>query len=106
MLSDSDEPFVTIGQVIAKLPGGRGNPRPSPSTVTRWIISGVRGIAGTTVRLKATRVGFRWLLKQSDIDDFFSALGALPTDPPSTRSPTARANLSDAASAKLAALGA
>jgi hypothetical protein len=106
MLSDSDEPFVTIGQVIAKLPGGRGNPRPSPSTITRWILSGVRGVSGETIKLRAMRAGFRWLLRESDIQTFFHALAVLPTDPPATRTPTTRANASDTAAAKLQALGA
>jgi hypothetical protein len=51
------------------------------------------------------RVGYRWLTKKVWIDEFFDRLGNLPQDAPA-RTPTTRAKATDAAAAKLQALGA
>jgi hypothetical protein len=58
------------------------------------------------IRLPAIRVGGRWLVLRSKLDEFFNALGTLPAERPLVRTPTARAGASNAAAAKLEALGA
>src|SRR5262245_31980742 len=105
-MSTDGEPLLTIGQIAAKLPGGRGNARPSPSTITRWILTGVRGLSGSAIKLKATRAGYRWLLRESDVEAFFNALGTMPEPQPEVRSPTARTKAADVAGMRLAGLGA
>lgn len=84
----SDVPvLLTIGQICSRITGARGARRVSPSTVSRWIAEGCPGRCGGRIKLRATRAGGRWLVDPADLDAFFAALGADPTDTPTT-SPT------------------
>ena len=58
------------------------------STIVRWIVAGCPGRTGERVRLRATRAGSRWLVAADDLDAFFEALGADPTNTPATTTPT------------------
>jgi hypothetical protein len=78
--------FLTIASICGRLPGAKGAPHISPSTVTRWILVGCPAQSGGRVKLAATRAGGRWLVKESDLEEFFSALAGDATrslQPPS-----------------------
>ena len=99
---------LTVAQVCGRLPGARGAERVSPATVTRWILTGCPSRRGERVRLRATRVGSRWLIDPDDLDAFFKALGEDPPAatativPPVTPGPTnAQRRTHDAAVKKL-----
>lgn len=77
------EPLLTVSEVCARVPGVRGNKRISPSTVTRWILTGCPARNGQRVRLRAVRGGARWLVRPADLDAFFAALTATETVPQS-----------------------
>jgi hypothetical protein len=77
-MSDESDLPLTIGQLVSRIPGARGARRLSPSTVTRWILTGCPARNGQRVRLPATRAGSRWLVRQSDLDEFFRLLAAEP----------------------------
>jgi hypothetical protein len=99
---------LTVSQVCARLPGSRGARRVCPSTVTRWILAGCPARDGTRVRLAATRAGSRWLVRESDLQVFFAALGADPssTAPSVPRTSSALQKASELAAAALKAMGA
>lgn len=66
----------TVSQVCRAYPGSRGKPNLSPSTVTRWILTGCPSLSGERVKLKATRVGSRWMVDFADLEAFFEALAS------------------------------
>lgn len=74
--------YLTVSQVCRRLPGARGALHVTPSTVTRWILSGCPARDGKRVRLPATRVGSRWLVRPEDLAAFFTALAAETPSPP------------------------
>jgi hypothetical protein len=94
-----------ISEFIERLPGARGAKRLSPSTVTRWISSGVKAASGNVVRLRAVRVGWRWLTREEWVDQFISDLSCVP-GAPSVRSPTEVKRASERAGRELEAAGA
>jgi len=100
--------LLTVPQVCRRIPGARGNEGVSPSTITRWILSGCPARNGTRVRLAATRAGSRWLIRAADLDAFFAALAATDPSPPPppTRSDTQRLAASARAAAELKRRGA
>jgi hypothetical protein len=71
------EPLITLAQAASCFPGHRGAARLHPSTLTRWILKGVRAIDGCTVRLQALRCGCRWLTSEAALARFAMALGAI-----------------------------
>jgi hypothetical protein len=102
-----DERLLTVTAICDSIPGARGARRLSPSSVTRWILSGARSITGEVIKLKARRVGYRWLVRPSDLRTFFDTLARTEPEteqPPRTQA--ARAKSADATVAKLQALGA
>ena len=63
--------LLTISQVSRTWPDSLcAVHRVSPSTVARWIVSGCPGRDGTRVRLRATRVGSRWMVAPADLEAF------------------------------------
>lgn len=89
-------PLTTI-QIAKSIPGSRGAERLNPATVTRWILRGCADLSGKNVKLKATRAGNRWLVYQSDLDAFFAALAADPTDGQAVPSDAAQHDAANAA---------
>ena len=90
-MSHQTEQLLTVSQVCRKYPGARGAKNLTPSTVTRWILSGCPARDGTRVRLAATRCGARWLVAPAALSDFFAALASGDSSPlPEYRSPAAR----------------
>ncbi|MBY0455978.1 MAG: helix-turn-helix domain-containing protein [Gemmataceae bacterium] len=109
----TDSELLTISQIVARYPGSRGARRIHPATVTRWILAGCPNRAGARVKLAATRAGSRWLVRESDLQAFFSALGAeaepgasVPPDATPARTPAARARATEKAVAALKKMGA
>ena len=80
----SDELHLTVSQVCRRYPGARGARHVTPSTVTRWILSGCPARDGTRVRLVAMRAGSRWLIAPAELDTFFARLAADPASIPTT----------------------
>lgn len=74
--------LLTVSQVCRRLPGARGARHVTPSTVTRWILTGCPARDGRRVRLNAIRVGGRWMIRPADLDGFFTALAAETAEPP------------------------
>src|SRR5262245_54965853 len=97
---------VTVSQIIESFPGQRGAKRTAPATVSRWILKGCKSVSGEIVRLKATRVGYRWLVDPADLEAFFTALGAPVEETAKVPTPTQRPRAAELADAKLAAAGA
>ncbi len=100
-----EEPLISLAQAAMKLPGHRGASRLHPATLTRWILSGVRGVDGRRVKLEAVRIGCRWLTSEPALQRFAEALGTMPREPTPSRSPTVRRKASDEAAAKLDRMG-
>ena len=101
-----DEPLLTFC-VAAELLGdvGRAGGALHPSTLTRWTRRGVRQPDGSYRKLKATRVGGKWVTTRTWLNDFL----APPTDSaaaPEPRSPAERRRDVDAAMKQLEAIGA
>ena len=61
VIPPSDD-LLTLADIARRIPGARGARRLHPATITRWILKGTRATDGTVVRLRATRVGHRWLV--------------------------------------------
>ncbi|WLD11899.1 DUF1580 domain-containing protein [Planctellipticum variicoloris] len=91
---------VPVPEVPALFPG-----RPSIATVWRWILNGVRGPNGETVRLESFKCGGRRFVQRDAIDRFIAAWNAEPTAKPPVRDDDAVRRARDAAKA-LEALGA
>lgn len=110
-MTTASDPLLPVSEIVARLPGSRGARRVHPATVTRWIVSGCAARDGTRVWLAATRVGSRWLVRESDLEAFFAALGAGTSTnstpcTPAVRTPAARRKAGEAAAAALKKLGA
>jgi hypothetical protein len=106
----SDDLPLTVSRVCRRFPGARGARNVTPSTVTRWILSGCPARNGERVKLAATRCGSRWLIRQCDLNAFFEALatdpGGTTANTPPLRSPAARNKASDRAGRDLERRGA
>jgi hypothetical protein len=100
--------LLTLGSIARRIPGARGAKRLHPATLARWIVKGTKATDGTVVRLAATRVGFRWLVRATDLDAFFERLSAPADAPPAPPAPsaTARKKAVDAAAEALKRMGA
>jgi hypothetical protein len=106
-LTDTDD-LLTLSEIAKRIPGARGARRLHPATITRWILKGTKATDGSLVRLRATRVGYRWLVRAGDLEEFFRTLSAPveTTAVPTVRAPAARRKASDRAAAKLKEMGA
>jgi hypothetical protein len=90
-LDFSAETALSLVEAARMLPRGRFNAHVHPATLTRWILRGCRTAAGDRVRLRAGRVGCRWVTSREALEDFLAALSpaADPTGP-QTAAPTGR----------------
>lgn len=100
--------YLTISQVCRRLPGARGAPNVTPSTVTRWILAGCPARNGARVKLRATRAGGRWLVDPADLSAFFEALAVTDSAPglPPVRAASANARATERAIEELKRRGA
>jgi hypothetical protein len=81
--------LLTISEICTRVPGARGASRVRPATITRWILQGCRSRTGERVKLAAIRVGGRWMVEESRLEQFFSALAGSKSDT-ATTAPTVR----------------
>ena len=81
---------LSLAQAARRFPPFRNNKPIAPSTVFRWISSGVRLPGGTRIRLEAVRLGGRYLVSEESIVRFIQAqtpnFDAAPTTLPRTLS--------------------
>jgi hypothetical protein len=97
--------LIPLATMAKNYPGARGAGCSHPATWTRWILKGVIGCDGQRHRLKATRCGSRWLVRQSDVDEFFANLSG-KVDLPAIRTPAQRDRDVELAIRELEKLGA
>jgi len=67
--------LITLVEIAKRYPGAKGADTSHPATWVRWIMRGVIGADGERHKLKATRVGSRWMVNELDVDAFFAELG-------------------------------
>jgi hypothetical protein len=67
--------LLSVPQAARAIPGFRGGQTAS-STVFRWITTGVRQPDGTYQRLRALRVGVRWVTSRAWLREFIDRLTA------------------------------
>jgi hypothetical protein len=100
------EEAISVSTAARLFAGQRGAMTIHPSTITRWLIRGVRKSDGTRVKLEGFRLGAKWLTSKAALYRFAVAL--TPPDTPDeqpVRSPAARRKASERAEAELAAAG-
>jgi hypothetical protein len=66
--------YLSLPQAARLLPPGRSGRPVHIATLIRWITNGTRTRDGRTVRLKAVRMGSRWLTSQSWLDEYAASL--------------------------------
>src|SRR5688500_16274847 len=98
------EPLITLSKAASRYPGHRGAARLHPATLTRWILTGVKALDGSRVKLEAVRVGCRWLTSEAALARYAAALGT-PGEPAPARSPAARTLASESAAQQLQDMG-
>ena len=81
---------LSLSQAAHRFPPFRENKPVAPSTVFRWIASGVRLPDGSRVRLEAVRLGGRWLTSGPAIERFIARQTPNLNDDPSPTPRTAR----------------
>ena len=84
------ETLIGPAEAARLFPDHRGRGRVNPSTVWRWIRSGVRTSTGEVVRLEAIRIGTGWRTTVEAIERFVARLNADAPPPPAPRTPTQR----------------
>ncbi|HYH64401.1 MAG TPA: DUF1580 domain-containing protein [Urbifossiella sp.] len=106
--SKPDPPLTNLSAYCDRIPGARRNARTHPSTLTRWCTSGVKLRDGSRLRLRAVRVGSRWMTTETWFNEFVVALTAAhvaPAPAAGPRTPTERLKASRAADAELRSRG-
>jgi hypothetical protein len=84
--------LLSIRQAAEAIPAFRGR-QTAPSTVFRWVTTGVRQPDGSYQRLRAIRVGCKWATSRTWLREFIATLTAarMPGAPlPSPRAPAKR----------------
>jgi len=69
--------LISLAQIARRFPGSKGAENSHPATWIRWILRGCLGAEGLRHKLKATRIGSRWLVTEVDVAEFFDRLSAL-----------------------------
>jgi hypothetical protein len=64
---------LSLGQAARCFPPYRESKPVNPSTIFRWITTGVRLQDGSRLRLEARRVGGRWLTSREAVQRFIDA---------------------------------
>ena len=98
---------LTCPQLARRCPSTRQSRPLHPSTVLRWMLSGVRTAAGLTVRLEAVRLGGRWVTSAAAYQRFVEAqTPSLKANPmPRTPTPTQAAKRAERAAKALEQVG-
>src|SRR5262245_46235670 len=108
MSTEANQQYRLLGDYRDRIPGHRKNSRIHLTTLIRWATKGVAAASGARIRLRAVRVGTKWLTTDSRFDEFVSAITApaIPaTASPAVRSSAQRNRDSDTASDACAAAG-
>ena len=96
--------YITVSNLARRFPGTRGAKHLHPATITRWILQGVTGMDGTVIRLRAHRLGGKWLITEADLQEFMPALGS-QSNAPEIRTPAVRTRASNSAADQLERMG-
>lgn len=96
---------LTLAQLARRCPRTRQNRPVSLGCVLRWVISGVRGPNGETIRLEAVRLAGRWISTPGALRRFILAQTPTGEPPPSPRTASRRQRAADRAGAELDAAG-
>lgn len=97
--------YRSLSDVRSRFPGARNNAVLHLATMIRWCTRGIRQPDGSRVRLRAIRVGSRWLTTSEWVDEFIAVLTTAHCpnqEVPVLRSPTQRNKASEAAAKELA----
>jgi hypothetical protein len=106
MIDLSSESIISLAQAAKLVPSGRRGRPTHFSTLLRWILAGVKGPTGETVRLEAVRLGGRWLTSREALQRFAEAQTPRVADSGTTpRTPTARKRASERAEKELSRHG-
>ena len=70
MIAPTSEKWLTPRQAASVLPGGG-----CAAKIVRWFVTGLL-VDGRRLKLAATRVGGRWLIRVVDLQAFLTAVGA------------------------------
>jgi hypothetical protein len=65
---------LTPAQIGRRCPQNREGVSVSPTTVVRWIVSGVRLCSGERLKLAAVRYPGGWRIAEDDFDQFIATL--------------------------------
>jgi hypothetical protein len=90
------------------VPPGRGGCKCHISTLVRWITRGCRAPSGELVRLRAARLGSRWITSHEAIAEYMAALTPTvgsPVQPQPPRTPGRRQRAAQRAADQLSAIG-
>lgn len=103
-MHESSDLGFPVSHYVNRVPGSRGGGKLHPASFTRWICKGLSTPSGR-VRLRATKVGVRWMIKEADFAEFIAILTAANLPPESEKdppvSPAERRRESESASKKL-----
>lgn len=98
--------YLSLSEAAKMFPGRGGRPL-NPATLTRWAINGVKLPSGERLRLRAKRIGSRWLTVAEWMHEFIESHTAafVGESQVAMRSPTERNHAADLAGAELARMG-
>ena len=101
-----DEGAVGLSELARLVGRFRGGRQTSPSTLTRWILEGVRLPDGKVLKLEAVRIHSRWMSSRPRLIEFIERQQPTPAPVAPPRSPAARRKAAEAAAKLLEAAGA
>lgn len=107
VLDITQEQGLSPAQAAKFIPCYRAGKKTHPSTVVRMIQAGVRTPAGRRVKLRAVRLGSRWITSVEAIREFIAAQQGEPETVAAAafRSPSGRRRASEEAAAELSRIG-
>ena len=106
MLDISTEQLIALKDVAKRIPGRGGRPT-NFATIWRWIMKGSIAPGGNRVRLRAARIGGKWVTSIEAVQEFLQALTPrFGEEPPNlVRSATKRKTADERASKQLEEAG-
>jgi hypothetical protein len=102
------EHVLSLAEACRVVPPARGGKSCHISTLLRWITHGVSAPSGERVRLRASRLGSRWLTSREAIAEFMEALTPCQETPAlaqTPRTPGKRRRDAEQSGRKLESLG-
>ncbi len=101
----ADPAYKSLQQASRLLPPGRNGRPVHIATLIRWITSGSRGPSGEAIRLRAIRMGHRWLTTREWLDEFAQRLTPTYGDEPPVRPSTAGRRSAERVARELDSIG-